>query len=159
MAFFSKGLRSLLPISSDNKKYVVLRNATGFNATSDFTCNLPPVIAKRRGLFGGNFKARLYGQILSRNKSCNFVALTFEHVRMAAICRATNRSEIGGCSHARFAIALKSAFDCSSCRATKSLCVNEPLRYLNFCSSALNTFEWNQNWSVKDYSMCLKVFD
>jgi len=27
------------------------------------------------------------------------VALNFEHVRMAAICRATNRSEIGCCSH------------------------------------------------------------
>ena len=45
----------------------------------------------------------------------------------AAICRATNRSEIAGCSHARFAVAVKSPFDRSSCRAIKSLCVNEPL--------------------------------
>ena len=61
------------------------------------------------------------------------VALNFEHVRMAAICRATNRSEIGGCSHARFAVAVKSPFDRSSYRATKSLCVNEP-KYKKFTS-------------------------
>ena len=36
----------------------------------------------------------------------------------AAICRATNRSEIA----ARFAVAVKSPFDRSSCRAIKSLC-------------------------------------
>ena len=58
------------------------------------------------------------------------VALNFEHVRMAAICRATNRSEISGCSHARFAVAVKSPFDRSSCRA---LCVNEP-KHENFTS-------------------------
>ena len=56
--------------------------------------------------------------------------LNFEHVRIcsdkAAICRATNRSEIAGCSHARFAVAVKSLFDRSSCRTIKSLCVNEP---------------------------------
>ena len=76
-------------------------------------------------------KARLHRAILSHDKSCNFVtrqvALNFEPVRMAAICRATNRSEIGGCSYARFAVAVKSPFDRSSCRASKSLCVNEAL--------------------------------
>ena len=77
-------------------------------------------------------KARLHRAISSHDKSCKFVtrqvALNFEHVRMAAMCRATNRSEIGGCSHARFAVAVKSPFDRSSCRASKSLCVNEALR-------------------------------
>ena len=43
------------------------------------------------------------------------------------ICCATNRSEIAGCSNARFAVAVKSPFDRSSCRATKSLFVNEAL--------------------------------
>ena len=55
------------------------------------------------------------------------VALYFEHVRMAAICRDTNRSETADCSHARFTVAVKSPFDRRVCRATKSLCVNEAL--------------------------------
>ena len=63
-------------------------------------------------------------------QNCSKVALNFEHVRIcgdkAAICRTTNRSEIAGCSHARFAVAVKSPFDRSSCRTIKSLCVNEP---------------------------------
>ena len=75
-----------------------------------------------------HLKARLHRAILSHDKSCNFVtrqvALNFEHVRMAAMCRATNRSEIGGCSHVRFAVAVKSPFVRSSCCASKSLCVN-----------------------------------
>ena len=77
--------------------------------------------------------AIIWKPILSHDKRCDFFRATscklnFEHVRMAAICRATNRSEIGGCSHAQFAVAVKSPFDHSSCRATKSLCVNEALR-------------------------------
>ena len=76
--------------------------------------------------------AIIWKPILSHDKRCDFFRATscklnFEHVRMAAICRATNRSEIGGCSHAQFAVAVKSPFDHRSCRATKSLCVNEAL--------------------------------
>ena len=42
---------------------------------------------------------------------------------MAAICRSTNRSEIAGCSHARFAVAVKSPFDHSSLSRDKiTLC-------------------------------------
>ena len=38
----------------------------------------------------------------------------------AVICQATNCSEIAGCSHARFAVAVKSLFNRSSWRAIKS---------------------------------------
>ena len=72
----------------------------------------------------------------------------------AAICRATNRSEIASCSHARFAVAVKSPFDRSSCRAIKSLCVKEPLDS-NFFSCPFARCQAN---SILPFSRALFTF-
>ena len=69
-----------------------------------------------------NLKKLLYTGRFCRTTSCT----KFRACSNSCDLPRDKSSEIGGFSHARFAVAVKSPFDRSSYSATKSLCVNEP---------------------------------